>query len=120
MVDFELILMTVTLFTMFTATVAKAVTARLIGRLEKKIAEGNRARAKVEGQLKMVQAQSSVMAKNKVALEKKKAKLLKKLDKMATDLESLSEAANYRLKLSAKMRGGLIKATRAAPRPSDN
>ena len=71
MVDLELILTTVTLFTMFAATAAKAVTSRMIKRLEVKIAEGNRMRAKVEGQLKMVKAQSSVMAKNKAALEKK-------------------------------------------------
>jgi len=116
----ELILTAVTLCSMFAATAAKAITARLIKRQELKIAEGNRMRVKAEGQLKMAKAQSSVMAKNKVALESKKNKLLKKLDKMVVDLEALSEKDNYRQQLNAKRRGGLIKPTRAAPRPTED
>jgi len=116
--DSELILITVTLVAMFTATVAKAVTSRLLKRLEDKIAKGNQARAKVLGNLKMAQAQKSVMAKNRVILEKKKARLLKKIDKVAKDLAILSDQADYRQKLTANMRGKLIRPTRATPRDS--
>ncbi len=47
--------------------------------------------------------QSSVMVKNRIALERKKARFLKKLDKMAEDLYTLAAAANYRQLLNDKM-----------------
>jgi len=112
--DRELVHITITLIALFAASAAKAVTARLIRRLEVRIAEIRRERARAEGQLAQVQAQTAVMAKNKIALERKKARLLKKLDKMAEDLDMLVEAANNRQQLNDKMRGGLIRPTRAA------
>ena len=47
--------------------------------------------------------QSSVMAKNRIALERKKARLLKKLDKMAEEFDTLAAAAKYRQLLNDKM-----------------
>ena len=112
----ELVLVIITLATLFSATFAKAVTGRLIKRIEKQIAARNQEKAKVLSELKVAQARGTVLAQNITAMEKKKKRLVKKISKMSEDLEILEGAAKNRQKLNTSMREKLIRPTRASGR----
>ena len=106
----------ITLATLFSATFAKAVTGRLIKRIEKQIAARNQEKAKVLSELKVAQARGTVLAQNITTMEKKKKRLVKKISKMSEDLEILEGEAKNRQKLNTSMREKLIRPTRASGR----
>ena len=113
--DMEFVLIITTLVLMFATVFAKAITAQLLKRFENQISKQNQAKAKVLGELKMASAQKGVLEKNKTVLESKKARLVKRIDKIKEELQAFEQEAAYRQKLTDNMRGKLIRPTRAAP-----
>lgn len=107
--EMDLVFIVVALVMSFAVLIAKVITGQLIALMRRRIANAQQGRAEVMHRLKTITAQKSVAEKNRLALERKKAKLVKQLRRLKRDLDAIESERKHRDQLRATMRGKLIR-----------
>ncbi len=104
MEDIELPTMIAALALMFAAVGVKVVTAQMVTRMRNQITHVGHIKQEVLNRLKIAQSQSAVSGQNKVTLMAKKAKILKRLNRLNGEMATLEQDDEARKQRSSVRR----------------
>ena len=96
--DIEFLLMIMALLMLFAVAIVKAVTTRLIHKIERIISATNQDKQQATSRLKTVRAQRQVIQRKITTLENKKKKLRKKFRARRRELMEIKEERRQRRK----------------------
>ena len=113
--DIELILMIVALLMLFSVAIVKAVTTRLIHKIQRAISAANQDKQQATSRLKTVRAQNQVIQKKMTKLENKKKKLRKKFRVRRRELLDIKEERRQRRKRITERKVQVIRSNSDTP-----
>lgn len=107
--EFNLLVIVITLVLIFAVLFAKIFTSQILTRMRQRIANAQQDLNQAMGQFKSAVAKKNVAEKNRLALERKKAKLIKRARRKRQDVNSLEAEHEHRSQLRDTMRGKLMR-----------
>jgi len=102
---FEIVAMTTALGVMFGAVVAKVVTSRLLSRMQWTIDQVGQELQRIQRELGSARSQKGTAGKNREILERKKAKVIKRIGQLRSELKALRDEEAHRRELRDAARG---------------
>jgi hypothetical protein len=109
----ETVWMLLALALCFGVVFAKVFTGRLLGVMQKRIANADQEKQQALNVLKAAAGKNKVLEANKATLEKKKTRLEGKRSRLNQELQTLEGEVEHRARVRDAVRGKLIRPTRA-------
>jgi septal ring factor EnvC (AmiA/AmiB activator) len=102
---FDIAAMSTALVLMFATVVAKVVTSRLLSRMRWSIDQVGQELQRIQRELGSARSQKGTAGKNREVLERKKAKVIKRIGQLRAELKTLRDEEAHRRELRDAARG---------------